>query len=489
MPKKKILTNVWINSTNNDVFCGSVYFDDKIIEIIPFDSKTFNWPEIAKDHRRKKIYALRRKKGKGGFADADEVFDGNFNLLIPGAIDAHVHFNTPGFEEREDFEHGSLSAAFGGVTTVIDMPCTSLPPVTSAANFENKLAHIKEKSYIDFALWGGISGNDFNSDLDLKRQISELATTGIVGFKVYLISGMETFTDLTFEQVFQAAEWIWPTGLPMAVHAEKKKLIVNKRNALQAQNKNKWQHYCEARNFIAEGEAVAEMMNVAKMTQCRVHIVHLSTEFGLDIIEKAQSGNIPITAETCPHYLHFTQNSFDNKKISAYLKTAPPVKQLHDKNALWKGLKNNILSFVTTDHAGCNPKQDKNSKNFWEVYGGIPGVEHRVPYLFSEGFLLDRISLEQTINLLSTNAAKFYKLKNKGSLLPGKDADFALINLWVTENISAKNMHSKWKYTPFEDVVLKVKVGDVFLRGEKILEKSKCLRDKPGLGKFVPAEK
>ena len=485
MNAKKVLTNVWINQKENMLFCGDVYFNDKIIEIIPRDHKILDWVYLTGSRKKNKLYP---RKGKSDFPSSIDVFDGKFNLLMPGAIDSHVHFNTPGFEDREDFEHGSLAAAFGGVTTVIDMPCTSLPPVTSLSHLQTKQNTLKNRSYIDYALWGGVRGNDFYSvsKKNIQKQINELAEAGVVGFKVYMISGMETFQDLTFEQIYQTAEWIKPIGLPMAVHAEKKHNIITKRQKFVTENKNGWQYYCEARNFVAEGEAVAEMMNVARMTQCSIHIVHLSTEFGLDIIEKAKASGIPISGETCPHYLYFTFDSFNDKKISAFLKTAPPVKQLHDKDALWRGIKDNILQFVTTDHAGCNPKKEKVSKNFWNVYGGIPGVEHRVPFLFSEGFLQRKLSIEHTIKLLSTNVAKYFGLTTKGTLDADKDADFSLINLWKKEKVTGKSMHCKGKYTPFEDVVLNVKVDDVYLKGKRIIKNRTKVFEKPGQGRFVP---
>jgi len=199
----------------------------------------------------------------------------------------------------------------------------------------------------------------------------------------------------------------------------------------------------------------------------------------MELIRSAAKENIQLTSETCPHYLYFTQKDFENDKIRNYLKTAPPVKFEEDKNALWDALKNDKLEFVTTDHAGCNPTEEKISDNFWKVYGGIPGVEHRVPFLFSEGFLKNRLTLEQTIKLLSTNAAKFFNLKDKGELVENRDADFALIDLWNSQVVASDNMHSKGKYTPFEGVTFNAIVKQTFLRGEEIMN-----RDKNKFGKI-----
>jgi dihydroorotase-like cyclic amidohydrolase len=194
---------------------------------------------------------------------------------------------------------------------------------------------------------------------------------------------------------------------------------------------------------------------------------------------------VKITSETCPHYLHFTQEDFNNEDISNFLKTAPPVKMKNDQDALWKGLEDGSLSFLTTDHAGCNPAEEKTSDNFWEVYGGIPGVEHRVSYFISEGFLKRKFALDKTIDLLSTNVAEYFNLSRKGKIEEGYDADFALINLWEGVRINSENMHSKGKYTPFESLQVQCKVEKTILRGRVIMDKEGRAEEKIGYGKFL----
>ena len=149
-----------------------------------------------------------------------------FCFLIPGGIDPHVHLDkSPGYEFRDDFEHASSAAAWGGTTTIIDMPDTSLPTVTSVKNLKVKLTVLRNRSVIDFAFWGGICGNDFEIKKDIHKQILGLGEDGIAGFKAYLISGMDTFTDLTFEQMLEAARIIKQNNMTLAVHAENKNRI------------------------------------------------------------------------------------------------------------------------------------------------------------------------------------------------------------------------------------------------------------------------
>ncbi len=462
-----IIKNVFISVGSNKLRLAEIYFNQSISEI-RFVSNSIEWNEINTIEKR----GLFVEQFSSYTETPQNIIDGKFNLLIPGGIDSHVHFNTPGFEDREDFQHASTAAAFGGVTTVIDMPCTSLPPVTSVKNLEEKLNALKGKSVIDFALWGGVSRNDIEGRINIKGQIEELAQAGVVGFKAYLISGMETFKDLNIGQMEIIAQQIATTGKPLGVHAEDKFLVESRRIKFQEANRNGWRQYCLARDVLAEEKAVKEMIEIAKVTGVKTHIVHLSSKLGLELIAKAQRDGVSITSETCPHYLHFTQNDFLNEAISTFLKTAPPVKFEEDKNALWNGLADGILSFVVTDHAGSIPERDKTSESFWEVYGGIPGVEHRVQFLISEGFKKNRLSLEQTIKLLSTNAANFFNLKTKGKLAKNFDADFALINLWNNEVISASNMHSKGKYTPFEEIEFNATVEKTWLRGSLVADRN-----------------
>ncbi|OIP61328.1 MAG: allantoinase [Ignavibacteria bacterium CG2_30_36_16] len=478
----KILKNVFLSADENLLKLVDIQFSDSIEKIIDRTSAKINWQETNTFEKRKKII---RSFQQTEYPSEVKIYDGEFFVVIPGGIDSHVHFNTPGFEDRDDFEHGSTAAAFGGVTTVIDMPCTSIPPVTNKINFNIKLEALKNRSLIDYYFWGGVCGNDFDNKLNVEKQITDLSEKGVAGFKTYLISGMETFSDLNEERILQTAKWVKKTNKPMAVHAEDKKMIFDRSAAAKNAGQIDWRAYCAARDEQAEASAIKLLVDIAQKTECRIHVVHLSSKPGLDFIREAQSKGLQITAETCPHYLFFTQNDFNNKNISSYLKTAPPVKNSIDREALWQGLNDGTLSFVVTDHAGCNPEKDKSSKNFWEVYGGIPGVEHRVPFLFSEGFLKNKLTLSKTIKLLSTNVADYFNLKGKGHIKKGYDADFALINLWKGKEINSSEMHSKGKYTPFHGDTFNSIVEKTFLRGQLIMNSSGETERSIGYGKIL----
>jgi allantoinase len=468
----KILNTFICEEKENKVYHADILFDDKIRKIIYHSDFSANPLEL--------ISVMKRLKANHQTENSVNEIDANFNLLIPGAIDPHVHYDEPGFEWRENFYTGTLSAALGGVTTVIDMPCTSIPPVTNAKNLDTKLQAISKNAVIDFALWGGVSDTSFEREEGVEKNMTELAEMGVVAFKTYLISGMEKFTALDIEQLKTVGRIAKKLGLPVAVHSEDRGLIEKRREYFQLHNMNDIESYCKTRDDMAELIAINSVIDVAKETKARFHIVHTSSKKGLQPVEKAQREGIKISAETCPHYLAFTQSDF--KRIGSILKTVPPVKKEEDKEYLWSGLQKGSISFIATDHAGCIPEKEKNTGNIWTDYGGIPGTELMVTFLFSEGYLKNRISLKRTIDLLSTNTAKFYGLyPQKGSLQIDTDADFAILNLTERQKIKGKNLHCKGKYTPFEGQTFSAKIDKTFCRGKLIVNDGKFL-GKKGFG-------
>jgi len=411
--------------------------------------------------------------------------DANYCIVLPGAIDPHVHYDDPGFEWREDFYTGTLAAAFGGVTTVADMPCTSIPPIINAENLQNKLQIIKKKAIIDFALWGGVSGTEF-ADNTVKKNMYGLKEQGVIGFKTYLISGMDDFTALVPSQLEEVALIAKELDMPVAVHAEDKAFVENRRAQFQKENKNEITYYCQARGIEAEVLAIKTVIRIAKKTGAHFHIVHLSSKRGLELIEKAQAQGVHITTETCPHFLAFTQDDFEWQ--GSILKTAPPVRFAEDKEVLWKGLKNGAISFVATDHAGCDYPKEKSTGSIWTDYGGMPGSELMVPFIFSEGFMKNRLSLHEMQKILSGNAAQNYRLdSHKGSINIGKDADFVFIDPLAKTKIEPEKLHSKGKYTPFDGRIFQCGIVKTILRGNVIVDNEQSLVN-PGYGSFYTSD-
>ena len=396
-----------------------------------------------------------------------------------------MHYDDPGFEWREDFYTGTLAAAFGGVTLVADMPCTSIPPIINAENLQHKLNVISKKAVVDFALWGGVSGTEFEKNT-YKKYMYELKEQGVIGFKTYLISGMDDFTALVPSQIEEVAYIANELDLPVAVHAEDKAFVESRRAQFQKENKNEITHYCQTRGIEAEVLAIKIVIRIAQKTGTHFHVVHLSSKRGLELIEKAQAQGIHITTETCPHFLAFTHDDFEQQ--GSILKTAPPVRFAEDKEALWSGLKNGIINFVATDHAGCDYPKEKNTGSIWTDYGGMPGTELMVPFIFSEGFIKNRLSLQGMQKILSENAARNYRLdSHKGSINIGKDADFVFIDPIAETKIEPEKLHSKGKYTPFDDQIFHCGIVKTILRGNVIVDNDQSTVNS-GYGSFYKSD-
>ena len=475
----KVLKNVFLNTEKNKLKLVDIVFNETIQNIFSI-SPEVEWSEIDSIEKKNEFVS--------NFANREyseyQVIEGNYNFVMYGSLDTHVHFNTPGYEHRDDFEHASLAAAAGGVTSVIDMPCTSVPPVISVKNLLLKKEALKGRSRIDYAFWGGISSNNADKNNTIKKNLEFLISEGVPGFKVYTISGMSTFKDLSYSEIENIAEIMKKMKSMIAVHAEDKVFIKSKMAEFQFKNRTDWKAYCEARGVEAEVKAVKKLIEIAKKHATKIHIVHLSTKEATDLIRNAKNSGVNITVETCPHYLYFTQNDFENKNIRNFLKTAPPVKFEEDKIGLWEGIQDGTIDFITTDHAGCDPMLEKMSSNFWEVYGGIPGVQHRVPFILSFGFIKGKITLERAIQIL--NPYDHFIFENKGLISYGFDSDFAIIDLWEKRIITYADMFSKGKFTPFEGVEFDVTLKKTILRGEIVFDLNNRKNEvKEKIGKFL----
>ncbi len=387
-------------------------------------------------------------------------------LVLPGAIDGHVHFDDPGFTQREDFSTGTRAAAAGGVTMVVDMPCTSLPPVTSAANLDNKLGVIAPKAHVDFMLWGGVSSNVLENT-DWRDQFEELIDAGVGAIKIYFLSGMETFRDLTPEQAREVLDIAARRGIPVGVHAEDRRIVKEAESAVRSRGGDSPLDYAASRPAEGEIAAALTLRNLCRQTGARIHIVHIASNEALDIVTAARSEGLPLSAETCPHYLLFTDR--DLNRLGALLKTAPVVKSQRDREGLWRGLEAGELLFVASDHAAGVWPEEKKTGSIWTDYGGVPGVELLLPTLYSEGVAKGRITLERLVEITSRAPAEFFGVGGrKGRIEKGYDADFSVINEGSTWTVRASELHNKNRYTPLEGMTLEGRIQETWVRGQRV---------------------
>lgn len=406
-------------------------------------------------------------------APGEEFIDAEDLLVLPGAIDPHVHFDTPGFTSRETFLRGSAEAARGGVTTVVDMPCTSLPPVVDAAALENKLAAVAPMAVVDYGFYGGVRGfrgvrgaaggvgSETRGD-GLERAMAEIADR-VLAYKCYLLSGMETFPQVNHLELGRALAQAAKLGRPLMLHAEDANYCEAARERVEVARGDEaatWDDYVDSRPAEAERIACAVAAELALSMGCpgTLHVVHVGTSVAAEPLRRAGA-----TFETCTHYLAFTREDF--AVHGAALKTAPPVKTAYERERLWKLLADGAISYVTSDHAPASRKE-KRTGSVWTDYGGIPGTGTLLPYLLSEGYLAGRLTLPRFLEAVSSAAAARFGLDDrKGSLKVGKDADFVLVDIAKTTTISGSRLYSKGRDTPFEGLTLKGSIRATYVRG------------------------
>ena len=413
----------------------------------------------------------------GKIVDPNKNFveiDGKGLLVFPGVIDPHTHFDEPGFTFREDYAHGSRGAIAGGVTTNFDMPCTSLPPITNLAAFRNKKNIIKESMYCDTGFWGGVSANSLK-DKDWRKNMDELYKEGVIGFKTYVLSGMETFKHLSYSQYKDVLKHTAKLGVLVGVHAEDAEII--SKASKNISDKNEARAYASSRPVEAEVEAIRRVGEIAGEVGAKIHIVHLSSGSGAEEVSRLQKLGIDISTETCPQYLAFIPQGGNDLccggvRLSSVLKCAPPVRILEEQKKLWEHV-GSTVSIFATDHAPCQ-LSEKQTGNFFTDYGGMPGIELLLPFALTYGYHADRLTLEQIIKLTSENVARRFGIfSKKGSLEIGADADFSLIDLNESYKIKAQEFQSKGKFSPFDGMGFQGKIKQTWLRGKCVFEDGK----------------
>jgi allantoinase len=403
-----------------------------------------------------------------------EVLDARGLLVLPGGIDPHVHLDDPGYTDREDFGSGSCAAAAGGITTVIDMPCTSVPPVTSRRNLHQKLEAIRQKAVVDYALYGGVSAQSLQGGG--LSSMEELAGD-VVGFKTYFVSGMDTFQRLDHYHFRRVLEQARKIGRPVLLHAEDYDYVQAATQASMTEGDTPADYY-RSRPETAEVLAVLAAVELAEETGADLHIVHIGTAAAAQILARSRT-----TGETAPHYLQFSLDDF--WRIGSPLKVTPPVKSGENRERLWALLADGTIDFVASDHAPCRA-DEKKTGSIWTDYSGIPGCGTLLPYVFSEGYVKGRIGLRRLLEVTAENAARRYGIfDRKGSIAVGKDADLLLIDPEQKWTVCGAAFYSKGKITPFEGMTFHGRVVKTMLRGKTIYDAQKGILVSGGYGRML----
>lgn len=401
-----------------------------------------------------------------------ETLDAAGRFLLPGGVDLHVHFNEPGRTHWEGFATGSLAAAAGGNTFLVEMPLNSIPSTVSAAFLRQKLSAIAAQSVTDFALWGGlVPGNT--------KQIDGLHRAGVAGFKAFMSpSGTDDFQNSDTSTLREGMREIAKTGKILAIHAEDPAVLDQVAPSLPSkQTALDWEL---SRPIEAELSAVKIAIDLAAETDCRIHIVHVSAPPVLELIAQAKADGLDITCETCPHYLLMPIEEAD--EIGPDAKCAPPLRPQETVSAMWKSLRSGLIDTIGSDHSPCSPHL-KEGKSFYDAWGGISGLQHGLPLLWQEA-LGDPALFDTLIHLASKRPADLIGLANKGSIAIGYDADFALVEKLASPvPIMPADLHYRHPQSAYCRKSLSLKVSETWARGQCIYREGKAAG--PARGKFI----
>lgn len=396
--------------------------------------------------------------------------------IFPGLIDSHVHFNEPGRADWEGIRTGSSALAAGGGTLFADMPLNSDPPLLTATDFHAKLSAANAAAVTDFAFWGGLTPANL-------EHLGELAQLGVIGFKAFMSnSGIAEFAaadDLTlYKGMSLAAE----LGVPVAVHAESEALTSALTEQLRNAGGTSVKDYLTTRPVLAELEAISRALLFAAETGCDLHIVHISTARGVQLVSTAKARGVRVTAETCPHYLHF--NTEDLEQLGSILKCAPPLRNEQERVALWQALVAGEFDTVGSDHSPAPPSL-KQSTDFFEVWGGIAGVQSSLQVLLS-GAKENGLPLEAVARLSSSQPAARFGFKRKGHVTSGFDADFCLVDLASSETLEPEQLFYNHKLSPYLGQTLQGTIKQTLLRGQIIFQNGSIISQQ---GRLVRPER
>ena len=379
-------------------------------------------------------------------------------VLIPGLVDTHVHINEPGRTEWEGFMSATLAAAAGGVTTFVDMPLNSVPPTVDIAALELKQQVAAGNCFVDVGFWAGaVPGNG--------RSLRHLHEAGVFGFKCFLVpSGVDEFPPLGADELEVYLRVLADLDARALVHAEDPNVIA----AAPAARGRSYQAFLGSRPRAAENAAVTQIVEIARRSGARVHVVHLSSAEAVPTIRAARKRGVNVSAETCPHYLTFSAEEIPDG--ATQFKCCPPIREADNREALWAALADGVIEAVVSDHCPCPPElKSLETGDFELAWGGIASLQVGLPVMWSEarrrGF-----ALSDVVRWMATGSAQLAGLHRKGRIAIGFDADlvaFAPDEAWVVDPVSLRHRHN---LTPYAGRALTGVVRTTWLRGVPVTD-------------------
>ncbi|MDG1482707.1 MAG: allantoinase AllB [Myxococcota bacterium] len=379
-------------------------------------------------------------------------------VLMPGLIDSHVHVNEPGRTAWEGFETATQAAAAGGVTTMVDMPLNASPVTTSLDALHQKLAVAADKLWVDCGFWGGVvPGN--------APELAAMAAAGVMGFKCFLChSGIDDFPNVTRSDLTAAMPILRDAGVPLLVHAELEQPIAE---ALTDADPRAYLSYLHSRPRAFEDAAVAMVIALVEETGCPAHIVHLSSATALPLIAAAKARGLPLTVETCPHYLCLTAEEIPDG--ATQFKCAPPIRPSENREALWRGLLDGTIDLVVSDHSPCIPGLKLlDTGDFLSAWGGIASLQLGLSSIWTEASRRGA-TIAQVSRWMTTAPAALLGLTDRGAISPGMRADLVAWQPQTPITITAEQILHRHKLTPYLGHTQQGVVTDTWVGGSAVV--------------------
>jgi len=406
---------------------------------------------------------------------AREMLDAKEMHLLPGAIDDHVHFRDPGYPHKEDFASGTIAAAFGGVTTVFDMPNT-IPPTGAPDILAAKHKMAAEKAHVDFGLYGLLGE-------DTIEHVPELARS-IIGFKLYMGNTFGKIATPSTGGMLECFEVVAPTGKRVSLHAETNSIMERREIRMRQAGRIDPLAHIASRPAVVAVEAVSRAAILSEWTGARIHVLHISSAEELRPLREAKARGVDITGETCPQYLFLSTD--DYARFGGVIRVNPPVREKRNQDPLWAALIDGSVDVIATDHAP-HAVEEKTRKDIWTVDCGFPGVETQMPMMLTEA-AAGRFSVSDYVRWSAVNPAKVWGLyPRKGVIQPGADADIAIVDLDREWSIDDAKLQSLSRITPFHGRKVKGLPVHTLVRGRFVMKDRILVPGTRGWGRSVHA--
>lgn len=399
--------------------------------------------------------------------DAKRTIDARGSYILPGGIDTHVHSHSSNYKP-EGWKRISQCAAKGGVTTIVDMPYDSPEPTTTPEILRQKIAALEQGSIVDVALYGTMQKHNGVG------QLMPLVEAGVSALK---FSTYETdparFPKISNGDIAKAFEVLQHTNLPICFHAEDGDIVDPLVKELYPRGEAEPRLHAASRPPVSEMTSVASLLEMARRTKVRLHIVHLTVPEGFDLLEHYRTLGVDVTAETCIHYLILDDSEFVKQR--GFVKCNPPLRTKEMQGGLWQKLFENKINFITTDHAPWAPEL-KDKPNIFDNKSGLPGLETILPLLYHEGVTKRSLDIERFSKLISTNPAKRFNFyPRKGTLQVGSDADITILDPRATFTVRSQDTYSVAAHTPYDGWMLNGRITHTFVRGQPVYDGEKTL--------------